>query len=207
MATAGGLWRGIGGVAVNAPALNLLRHPRRGPAWPIEPWRPLALAVLAGALSGGAGVGWQHWRLAQLQTQHHQVQAEAQAWAAQQKAAAALRSQSQLRQAALARAQDWQARQAQWLRLQDVLQAQASALGLRVLRWQADGRQQQLQAWLPRAQDVPALTSALSAEGPQVWTLQSLAEHAHSREGGVDVLLQAPWPLQAREKTKAEAAP
>lgn len=196
---------------MSAPALNLLRHPRRGPAWPVEPWRPLALAVLAGALSGSAWVGWQHWRLAQLQTQRHQMQAEAQAWAAQQKAATAARSQSQLRQAAQTRAQDWQARQAQWLRLQDVLQGQASALGLRMLRWQADGRQQQLQAWLPRAQDVSALTLALIAAQPaaeaQTWTLQSLSGHANPREGGVDVVLQAPWPPQGPEKAKAKTSP
>lgn len=207
MATLGRLRRGIGGVAVNAPALNLLRYPRRGTALQIGPWRPVVLALLAGAVSGAVWVGWQHWRLAQLQSLRQRVLAETQAWAAQQKAIAEARDQSDLQQAVSARARDWQTRQVQWLKLQDALQDQAHVLGLRVLRWQADGRQQQLQAWLPRVQDVPALTSVLSVAGAQAWTLNNLAEHPNRSEGGVDVLLQAPWPPQGPEKTKARTTP
>lgn len=193
---------------MNAPALNLLRYPRRGAALQIGPWRPLVLTLLAGTLSGAVWVGWQHWRLAQMQSLRQRVLAETAAWAAQQKAAAAVRDQSELQRAVVARAGDWQMRQAQWLHLQDALQDQAHVLRLRVLRWQADDRQLQLQAWLPRVQDIPALTSALSAAvGAQAWSLNNLAEHPNRSEGGVDVLLQAPWPPQGPEKTKARTTP
>lgn len=207
MATLGGLRCGIGCLAVNAPALNLLRYPRRGAPMQIAPWRPLALALLAGALMGAVWAGWQHWRLAQMRSLRHQMLAETQAWATQQKAAAAARDQGELQQAALTRARDWQTRQEQWLDLQDALQDQAHVLGLRVLRWQADGRQQQLQAWLPRVQDVPALISVLSAAGAQAWTLSQLAEPPRRSEGGVDVVLQAPWSPPGPEKTKARTTP
>lgn len=156
----------------------------------------MLLAVSLGALLGGLGAAGQHWRLAQLRAQGAQLQAQVQSQLRQQSAAAALRSQALLQQALLARAQEWGALEEQSLRLHGVLGEQGETLGLRVTRWQNDGRQLQLHAWLPRAQDVPLLISSLSAAGRQAWALQSLGEHASppgSSLGGVDLVLQAPW--------------
>lgn len=197
MVATGGLWCGIGGVAVTAPALNLLRYPRRGPVWGTLQWRPLLVAGLLGALLGGFWAAGQHWRLAQLRAQVAQLQMQVQDRLRQQSVAAARRAQAQLQQAVQTRAQDWGQQQAQGLRLHAALDEQSHALGLRVMRWQNDGQQLLMQGWLPRAQDVPALLSALSAAGPPLWTLLSLASPAapgqDGREAGVDVLLQAPW--------------
>lgn len=198
MAAPGGLWGGARGDAVIEPALNLLRYPRRGLAWPVEQWRPLLLAWLLGAFLGGLWAAGRYWHLVQLRAQGSLLQAQVQSQLRQQSAAAALRAQAQLQQAVQTRAQDWRRQQEQGLRLHATLDEQAEALGLHVTRWQNDGRQLLLQGWLPRAQDVPALLSALSAAGPQGWTLQSLGTAATSRQGGreagVEVALQALWP-------------
>lgn len=221
MAAAGGLWRGPGGVAVNPPALNLLRYPRRGPLEPQE-WRPTLLALVAGAAVGALWVLWQHWRLDQLQVQRGQLQTQAHTVAAERAADAARHAQALRQQALHLRAQDWRTQQALGLRLQATLGTQGQTLGLRVLRWHGDGRQMQLQAWLPRVQQVPVLVSALSAVGLGQWTVQSLdtpvaaapqgreraAEHEGTAGldavgGGVLVLLQASWPQAAPEKKQA----
>lgn len=202
MAAAGGLWCGIEGLGVTAHALNLLRYPRRGLALPGELGWPLLLGVLAGALLGSAWLGWQSWRVDRLQAQRGQLQADVKALDRKMAHAAALQTRSQGLKNGQARAQDWQTRRDQLQRLQQVLSAQASALGLRVARWQGDKRQLVLQAWLPRAQDVPALLLALSDVGPQGWTLQSLGDHvAAGRLAGVDVVLQANWPSGVQDRT------
>lgn len=188
---------------MNMPALNLLRYPRRGWVLPARQWRSLWLALGAGALFGAGGVAWLQGHLQQLQAQRNQWQAEVQALAEQQAAADASRAQRQLLQAVEARALEWQAKRAQLDKLNHTLGDQARSLGLRVQRWQADGRQLVLQGWLPRAQDVPALVSALSSAGPPGWALHSLGEPVTSSSGsGVDVLLQAPWPPRGPEKDK-----
>ena len=184
--------------------LNLLRHPRRGLDLPGELARPLLWAVLVGALLGSAWLGWQSWRLAQLRVQRGQLQAQVQTLEWQKEQAAALQTRTQWIKSGEARAQDWQARRNQLQRLQQALGAQAHALGLRVARWQGDRRQLVLQAWLPRAQDVPVLLSALTAAGPPGWVVQSLADHATSGpHGGVDVVLQASWPSGTQDLTPA----
>ena len=204
MAAAGGVWRRIGGFGVRPPALNLLRYPQRGLALPLELAWPLLLAVLAGLALGSAWVAWQSWRLDHLLEQRGHLQADVQALERQKNLAAALQTRKQWQKNAEVRAQDWRARRDQLQHLQEVLGAQASALGVRVARWQGDRRQLVLQAWLPRAQDVPLLLSALTAAGPQGWTLQSLGDAAASGpHGGVDVVLQASWPSRVQDRTPA----
>lgn len=211
MAAIGGLRCRPGAFAVNAPALNLLRYPRRG--W-LEPqlWWPLLQALGVGAVLGAACALGQHGWLDHLQTQRGQLQSQAHTVARQRAADAARQAQVQRLLAVHARAQDWQTQQAMGLRLQAALSAQGQALGLRVLRWQGDGRQILLQAWLPRVQDVPALVAGLSALGAGPWTVQSLSdgttvapqrrekEASAGAAGGVLVQLQAPWAPATREK-------
>lgn len=196
---------------MSAPALNLLRYPRRGWLEPQLGW-PLLQALGVGAVLGAACVLGQHGWLDHLQNQRGQLQRQAHAVARQRATDAARHAQVQRLQAVHTRAQDWQTQQAMGLRLQAVLSAQGQALGLRVLRWQGDGRQMLLQAWLPRVQDVPALVAALSALGAGAWTVQSLSDGAAvatqrrekepgaGADGGVVVQLQAPWSPATREK-------
>ena len=192
---------------MNAAALNLLRYPRRGPPEPQE-WWPALLALVAGVVVGALWVLWQHWHLEQLDLQREQLQTQVHAVATERAAAAARHAQAQRQQALHARAQAWQTQQALGLRLQTTLSAQGQALGLRVLRWQGDGRHMQLQAWLPRVQQVPVLVSALSTLGQRPWTVQSLdapaaaAPGLDATEGGVLVLLQVPWPQATSEKNQ-----
>lgn len=196
---------------MNAPALNLLRYPRRG--WlESQLWWPLLQALGVGAVLGAACALGQHGWLDHLQTQRGQLQSQAHAVARQRAADAARQAQVQRLQAVHTRAQDWQTQQAMVLRLQAALSAQGQALGLRVLRWQGDGRQMLLQAWLPRVQDVPALVAGLSVLGAGPWTVQSLSdgttvapqrrekEASAGAAGGVLVQLQAPWAPATREK-------
>ena len=193
---------------MSAPALNLLRYPRRGPLELTE-WRRARQALLAGAVVGALWVLGQHWRLDHLQAQLGQLQNQAHAVATERAADAARHAQAQRQQALHARAQDWQTQQALGLRLQAAVSAQGQALGLRILRWHGDGRHMQLQGWLPRVQQVPVLVSALSDVGPGPWTVQSLDASAEApsalaaADGGVLVQLQASWPQAIPEKKQA----
>ena len=111
---------------MTAQSLNLLRYPRRVPALDAALWRPAAAALLTGALAGGVWGGWQHMRQDGLLALH-----------------------ARLHQAFLDRAQAWQSQRERVMRLHAGLTEQARDTGLRVERWQADGRRLVLQAWLP----------------------------------------------------------
>lgn len=181
---------------MKARSLNLLRHPRREVALEPALLRACLIAGLVGALAGGLWSGWQHMRMAQLEEQRAQLQARWQVQNRQQTDAVAGHERGALHRQLLERATDWQGRRAQLLRLHQALNAQADDPGLRVERWQSDGRRQVLQAWLPRTDQVPQLMATLSAAWPQRWRLQSLGEHAgtHS-DAGVDAVFETTWPV------------
>ena len=143
------------------------------------------------------GAGWalrERLRLDELQALRTQLQARAQAQAQVQSQTQAMQRDQRLRQALQVRAQAWQHQRQQMLRLHGVLTTQAAQAGLRVQRWQSDGRSLVLQAWLPGPERVPALLALLTATGGRPWSLQSLAQAADGPVGpGVTVVLQAPW--------------
>ncbi len=176
--------------------LNLLRHPR--PAHLLEPaLQRLALAcVLAGGLAGmGWGV-WQQHRQDDWLARRSALKAQAQSQASQQVQIKASEQREQMLKRQAARQQAWQTRRQHMLALHAVLSAQARNNGLRVLRWQGDGRQLVLQLWLPHAQALPSLTAQLSQAWPLAWTLQSLNDQAGA---GIEAVLEAPWPIPPRD--------
>lgn len=177
---------------MSARSLNLLRYPGRIPTWEGALLRPVLVAWLAGVLSGLGWSGWQHMRHDEWLALHARLQAQTQALAGQQTEAAARQLAARLHQAFLERARAWKNRRERVLHLQAVLTEQARSTGLRVERWQSDGRRLVLQAWLPRAEHVPQLVAHLSAAWPQAWTLQSLSDRTGAG-AGVDVVLEAPW--------------
>ena len=170
---------------MNTPPLNLLRYPRRAYLSDAVPWRAAVLALAAGILMGGGWGLWQQSQYEALQTQRSQWQAQTRAWRSQQ---AQQRDRQQLLSRWDQRQHAWQARRAQQMQLHAALAAQADTAGLRVERWQGDGRQLVLQAWLPRAEAVPGVLAALSRAWPPGWTLHSLSDRSGA---GVEVVLQA----------------
>ena len=181
--------------------LNLLRHPRRGLSVAWAQWRSWLAAGLVGALAGGLWGGWQHMRLSQLHEQRTQLQARWQVQSREQDAAAAAHARHRLRRQLLARAADWHERRANLRRLHEALNAQADDTGLRAVRWQGEERRIVLQAWLPASGHVPQLMAGLSNTGPQNWRLQSLGDRdsAEGAGAGVDVVLEAAWPVAAAD--------
>lgn len=178
---------------MTAQSLNLLRYPRRVPALDAALWRPAAAALLTGALAGGVWGGWQHMRQDGLLALHARLQEQVQTLSGQQAGVTARQAKARLHQAFLDRAQAWQSQRERVMRLHAGLTEQARDTGLRVERWQADGRRLFLQAWLPGAEQVPRAVAALSAAWPQGWTLQSLSERIRPQgEAGVDVVFEAP---------------
>lgn len=170
---------------MNTPPLNLLRYPRRARLSDAIPSRAAVLALAAGILMGGCWGQWQQSQYEALLVQRSQLQAQTRAWRSQQTQA---RDRQQLLSRWAQRQHAWQAQRAQQMQLHAVLAAQADTAGLRVERWQGDGRQLVLQAWLPRADAVPGVLAALSRAWPPGWTLHSLGDRAGA---GVDVVLQA----------------
>ncbi|TXI71404.1 MAG: hypothetical protein E6Q49_09640 [Limnohabitans sp.] len=181
---------------MNARPLNLLRHPRRVHALAAGA-RPAVLgAWLVGVLLGGVW-GWsQQVQRDRLLDQRVQLQAQSSALREQQARQTAAQEKAQLQSKWGQRAQSWRAQRQHLMELHAALMTQAAETGLRVERWQGDGRQLVLQAWLPRADHVPAVLSGLSRSWATAWTLQSMGDRAGS---GVDVVLQAPWPAGIRD--------
>ena len=181
---------------MNARPLNLLRHPRR--VHPLAPrqLRDLLWAGVAGALIGGLWCIWLDTEKEQLQQERTHLQAQATAWREQQSRERALEQKAKLQWAWTQRAQAWQGQRQRLAQLHAAFDALAPETGLWVERWQGDGRKLLLQARLPGVSSVPAVLSGLSGAWGPGWTLHSLGDRA---DGGVDVVLQAPWPADAVE--------
>ena len=179
-------------------SLNLLRHPARMPWLAQAVHSGFVVCLLAGVAGGAAWAHWAHRQHEALLTERARLQTQAQTLAGQQAQARALQERRNLQQAVLARTQDWQGQRRSALQWHGVLAAQAGT-GLRVEHWQFDGRQLLLQAWLPGPQGLPPLMAALSAAGPQAWTLQSLAQAG----SGVGFVLEAKVPDSAPAAGKA----
>lgn len=180
---------------MTARSLNLLRHPGRRLVPEYTLVRSLVLAGWVGALAGGLWSGWRHVQLSQLQEQRAQLQIRREAQIRQQADLAADHERATLHRQLLERASDWQARREQLLRLHRTLNALADDPGLRVERWQGDGRRLVLQARLSRPASVPQLMAGLSATWPSDWRLQSLGDRGSAKgDAGVDVTLEASWP-------------
>lgn len=195
MGTAGGLWRGFGGHAMNTPTLNLLRYPRRTRG-PLSP--PLAWALTGAVLGVLLAWGWKLWteqRLTDVQAQRVALQTQLNA----QTQAQAGRASETERQRLLARLQQREQQwlgQRQWLRqLHAQLAQEARTQGLRLQHWQADGQRLELQVGLPPAQvqAVPELLQRLSLPGAPAWTLLSLGNGADT---GVQLGLAATMSAQ-----------
>lgn len=170
---------------MNARPLNLLRYPRRASLLESAPARAALLALGVGIVMGCSWGLWQQAQHEALLARRVQLKAQSEAWRSQQTSE---RDRQRLLTHWGQRAKTWQAQGEQQMQLHAVLLAQAASAGLRVERWQGDGRQMMLQAWLPGADGVPALLSALSQAWPPGWALQSISD----RSGvGVDVVLQA----------------
>jgi len=177
-----------------AKSLNLLRYPRRMPTLDAALWRPGLVALLVGVLAGGLWGGWQHQRQEEWTVLRARLRAQTQALAGQQTQAVDQQAKARLQQAFVDRAQAWQSQRERLMHLHATLTEQAKDAGLRVERWQSDGRKLVLQAWLPRAERVPLVMARLSAAWPQGWTLQSLGDRAASGgDAGIDVVFEAPW--------------
>ena len=158
-------------------------------------WRPALLALLAGVALAAAWVAWQLQRQEELLAQRGPLQARLQEQTRQQaqarQAEALTRAQTRMQE----RAQAWQVQRQQLMRLHAELSTQAEQGGLRLQRWQGDGRKLTLQLWFPRPELAPALVSRLSQASAQAWALQSLAERPDA--AGVEAVLEAPWPAPA----------
>ena len=173
---------------MNARPLNLLRHPRRSLVFEPAHLRAVLLALGAGAVMGCAWGMWQQMQHEALLAQRSRLQVESRVWRSQQALQSTERDRQRLLTSWGQRAQSWQRQREQRMQLHEALLAQAASTGLRVERWQGDARQLVLQAWLPRADDVPEVLSGLSQAWPTGWTLQSIGDRAGA---GVDVVLQA----------------
>ncbi len=185
---------------MTAPALNLLRYPRRVP----EVWGRAGF-WLAGALTGLCLAGlWQHWQVRQLESLQMRHAALKEVVRVQTVAKAERVRQQELAQIALrmtARAQDWQQRRAQILRVHRALQAEVHASQGRVERWQVDAQRLSVQLWLSRADLLSPRTAALTQAGPALWTVGSLSGRAG---GGVSVVLESAWPPVPSDKNRQD---
>lgn len=180
--------------------LNLLRHPRSRGQVLGSKVRP----ALAGALIGLACLGldalWQAEQLQALQLRHAQLQAALRAQTARQQAATGHQLQQRLATRQAEREQQWQSRREQVAQVQQTLQTHALAHGLRLQRWQVDGRQLVLHLWLPGVHALSGLTAAMTQAGPSAWTVQSLSAHA---SGGAEAVIEAAWPASPTAAGKA----
>ena len=124
-----------------------------------------------------------------MQTRGH-LQTQTRAWREQQTLERAQAEKARLRSAWMQRAQAWQGQRQRLAQLHAAFNALAPETGLRVERWQGDGRKLLLQAWLPEAGSVPMVLSGLSGAWEQGWTLQSMGDRTG---GGVALVLQSAW--------------
>lgn len=185
---------------MNAPALNLLRHPRRaGNVW------VRAGFGLGGALTGLCLAGlWQQWqihRLESLQIRHEVLKESLRVQEATRAEQARQRETVQMTLRMAERAQDWHHRRQQIMRVHSALEAEVQASRGRVERWQVDARRFSVQLWLPRADLVPARTAALTQAGPAIWTVGSLSGRAG---GGVIAVLESTWPPMPTDKQRQD---
>ncbi len=195
METPCGLWRRTGGAVLNARPLNLLRYPSRASILDATLWRPALWALLAGVAVAAAWATWQLQLQEQLLAQRGPLQARLQEQARQQAQARQADTLARLQTRMQERAQAWQVQREQLMHLHAELSAQAAQTGLRLQRWQGDGRKLTLQLWLPRPELVPVVVSHLSRTSLQPWTLQSLAGRPDTT--GVEAVFEAPWPVSA----------
>lgn len=184
---------------MNARSLNLLRHPRHMHAFDPRQVRLVLGAAVAGVMLGCSWGLWQEREKDQLLDQRTQLQVQANVLREQQARLAIAQENARLQSQWTERAHSWQIQRQHLMQLHAALMAQSAETGMRVERWQGDGRRLVLQAWLPRADSVPAVLSGLSRAWAAGWTLQSLGERAGA---GVDVVLQAPWPAGTRDEAR-----
>ena len=174
-------------------SLNLLRYPRRVPGAAPGLWRQALVSGLLGAVVGAAGVTWLQHRQAQLHERRQQLQAQVQSLARQRSQDAAQHERARAHEQGQVRARAWAAQRERLARVHAALDALADDTGLRLARWQGDGRKLVLQGSLSRAQDLPTVLSRLSEAWPLAWTLQSLGDRQPAGTG-VDWQIEAPWP-------------
>lgn len=179
-----------------AGSLNLLRFPRRVHVLDPGQVRAGLMAAVAGILVGCAWGLWQQMQQDQLLAQRAQWQAQSLALGRQKDQQVIAQDKARVQLQWGQRAQAWQLQRQQLMRLHAVLAQQAADTGLRVERWQGDGRKLVLQAWLPHADSVPGVLAGLSSVWPPGWTLQSMGARSGA---GVNVVLQAAWPAGPRE--------
>jgi hypothetical protein len=176
---------------MSAPALNLLRYPRRT-VWVNKPVvLQLLFGILAGVLCVSAWGLWGQSRYSHGLQLREQLQASARVQAQARTEALAFAEYARLQQQARQRVEDWRVRREQLQRLHALLSQENREIGLRLQRWQGDGQRIQLQAWLPRAEDLPGLQARLSVIGPQTWVLHSLG---HATGAGLQLVLESSWP-------------
>lgn len=176
-------------------SLNLLRFPRRVHALDPGQVRAGLMASVAGILMGCAWGLWQQMQQDQLLVQRAQWQTQSRDLERQKDQQAIVQEKARLQLKWGQRAQSWQLQRQQLMRLHAALAQQAADTGLRVERWQGDGRKLVLQAWLPHADSVPVVLTGLSSAWPAGWALQSMGVRSGA---GVDVVLQATWPAGPR---------
>lgn len=195
MEAPGGLWGCAGGAVLNERPLNLLRYPRRQQLLDPVLLRPVMGGLLAGGLLAAAGAAWQGQKQARLQAQRAPLLAQLQVQAQQESEARKAAAQRQLSDRMNTRAQAWLAQRRQLMQWHAFWGEEAEAHGLRMQRWQGDGRKVTLQLWLPRPDLVPGLVARLSEISPDPWTLHSLSVTRGT--DGVQAVIESPWPRPA----------
>lgn len=175
--------------------LNLLRYPEHAQVFRVVQLKQLVGGLLAGAVIGGTWTFWQQERHDRQQVLRTQLQSAVRAQESLEARQANEREQARIQGLWIRRAQSWHREREQQLELYSVLTDQALHSGLRVERWQGDGHKMVLQAWLPRTESVPVVLGALSQAWPPGWSLHSLSDRP---DAGVNVVMQAPWPVAKR---------
>ena len=188
---------------MNARPLNLLRYPRRLPSASPALLKHALVYGLLGAVVGAAVVAWGQHRQAQLHERRQQLQAQAQTLSQQRAEDTAQLERVRVQEQAGVRARVWGAQRAHLARVHAALTALADDAGLRLTRWQGDGRKLVLQGSLPQAQDLPWVLSRLSDAWPLAWTLHSLGERQPAGTG-VEWVIEAPWPQASADPPRRQ---
>ena len=188
---------------MNAKPLNLLRYPRRMPSASPVLLKHALVCGLLGAVVGAAVVAWLQHRQAQLHEQRQQLQMQAQALAKQRAEDTAQLERTRVQEQGGVRARAWGAQRAHLARVNAALTALADEAGLRLTRWQGDGRKLVLQGSLPQVQDLPLVLSRLSDAWPVAWTLHSLGDRQPAGTG-VEWVIEAPWPQASADPPRRQ---